>query len=286
MGRSRGWCWWWFLALVQSTVLASGDVRRGPVALRHRCVGLRLGQGAFLPPAPASVSSGMVSRSCPSPARGASSCKRGLVIRGGFQTSELLARVTTAIDALGPAAPLGFACAYIGCEMVSMPPAPLAVSAGAIYGLWLGTALVLISGIISAALSFRVGRSLRPRFKRFAEDNESFKFLDRVITKGGFKAILLLRLIPTPVPGINYLYGVTSINFWRYVAATAVGYIPSAFALVYCGVLGRGMFEGGLHQPWYVYAGGSLLVGLVAKLGMDMVRSVLREIEAEKSPAA
>lgn len=143
-GGCRGSSWFrWLLAVavVQLGLLVSaGEAMRGSLAPgRLPVTGLpALGQRP-LPPLAVSGARG----------------PRALVVRGGgfqFQTGEALTRVTTLINSLGPGAPLGFAAAYIGCELVSMPPAPLAISAGAIFGMWVGTALVIASGVISAAL--------------------------------------------------------------------------------------------------------------------------------------
>ena len=70
-------------------------------------------------------------------------------------------------------------------ELLSVPPAPLAASAGAIYGLVPGSALVLCSGCVSAAVSFQVGRAMRERFRRKVGSNEQFRYINRAISRGG-----------------------------------------------------------------------------------------------------
>ena len=49
----------------------------------------------------------------------------------GFSPAGILSKVQT----IGQQSPGAFSAVYIGCEMLSVPPAPLAASAGAIYGL-------------------------------------------------------------------------------------------------------------------------------------------------------
>jgi len=203
-------------------------------------------------------------------------------LRGGFRTQDAFDRISRAVNALGPGAPFGFGCAYIGCELLSVPPAPLAACAGAIFGFVAGTALVLLSGLVSAAISFHVGRSLRSRFHNSMKDRRGFIALDRIITKGGFRAVLLLRLIPTPVPAINYLYGVTGLKFNTYILATFLGYLPGTLALVYSGVFGKDLAMNGLQQPWFIYVGAAALLVAVCKLGLDMAKTTIAELSQDE----
>ena len=142
-----------------------------------------------------------------------------------------------------------------------------------------GTALVLGSGCISAALSFQIGRTwLRERFHRSgAAKTSQFRYINRAISRGGLKAILLLRLIPTPLPGINYLYGVTGIDFLSFMIGTAVGYLPGSLAIVYSGVAGKALLEGKLKQPWYMYVAALAAVAFFLKTAADVATEALGE---------
>jgi len=142
-----------------------------------------------------------------------------------------------------------------------------------------GTALVLGSGCISAALSFQIGRTwLRERFyKSGAAKTSQFRYINRAISRGGLKAILLLRLIPTPLPGINYLYGVTGIDFLSFMIGTAIGYLPGSLAIVYSGVAGKALLEGKLKQPWYMYVAALAAVAFFLKTAADVATEALGE---------
>jgi uncharacterized membrane protein YdjX (TVP38/TMEM64 family) len=52
--------------------------------------------------------------------------------------------------------------------------------------------------------------------------------------------VLLLRLSPLlPFALSNYLYGITSVDFGSYVAATLLGFAPGTFGIVYAGSVGK-----------------------------------------------
>lgn len=69
-------------------------------------------------------------------------------------------------------------------------------------------------------------------------ENPKFRALDTAIAKEGFKVILLLRLSPIfPFALSNYLYGVTSVDFFEYMMGTLIGFFPGTLAYVYGGTV-------------------------------------------------
>lgn len=69
-------------------------------------------------------------------------------------------------------------------------------------------------------------------------ENPKFRSIDKAIGVEGFKIILLLRLSPIfPFALSNYLYGVTSVDFWEYMAGTLIGFFPGTLAYVYGGTV-------------------------------------------------
>jgi uncharacterized membrane protein YdjX (TVP38/TMEM64 family) len=213
-----------------------------------------------------------------------------LRLRGGGSSvgvAALFSNLITTVESMGPAAPVGFAAAYIGCEMVGIPPGALVVFAGAFFGTLVGTALALANGIASAAACFFVGRRFRESFLKWLQARHAaykqFAFIDRVISRGGFRALLLLRLVPTPIPGMNYFYGVTAVHFPSYITATAMGYLPGTAALAYSGAAGKSLFEGGftagslLRRPSYV-AVTVVVVAAIAKAATDVGKTIAAEL--------
>lgn len=125
-----------------------------------------------------------------------------------------------------------------------IPCSPLNLAAGAVYGPLLGLCVVLIGLMLGAAGGFLIARYVaRAPLERRIEGNPRFKMIDAAIGIEGWKIVGLLRLCPLPFGLTNYAYGLTSISFWHYNAATLVGILPSTIMFVYMGALGMDSLE-------------------------------------------
>jgi len=204
-----------------------------------------------------------------------------------------LDNVVELTDSMGELGIVYFGIAYCIAEILAIPAIPLTASAGYLFGPVQGTAIVLLSASIAAAISFTIGRTLlRDYVENILKDYPKFAKLDRAIGREGFKLMLLLRLSPIfPFALSNYLYGASSINFTAFFGGTLLGFTPGTIAYVYTGYVGKALTmtveEGGSDvYPWYVYIGGlSLFAGLL-KIVADTATRVVEEIEAEEEEAA
>ena len=173
---------------------------------------------------------------------------------------------------------------YIIAEVLAIPAVPLTASAGYLFGVSTGTLVVLVSASIAASISFVIGRTLlRTTVEEAMTNYPEFKKMDKAIGKEGFKLMLLLRLSPIfPFALSNYLYGATSITFKNFFWGTLLGFAPGTLAYVYTGVVGKALTIGGDGaQPWYVYAGGAVVLGGLLKLLVDVAGNIVQEIEDE-----
>ena len=64
------------------------------------------------------------------------------------------------VEELGPLGPLYFGGLYVLAEVLIIPALPLTTTAGFLFGVPGGTAVVLISATIAAVISFQLGRTL------------------------------------------------------------------------------------------------------------------------------
>lgn len=199
-------------------------------------------------------------------------------------TSSLESVVAT-VESMGPAGALYFGVIYVVAEVLAIPAFPLTASAGYLFGTMQGTAVVLTSASIAAAVSFVIGRTiLRSYVEDLLEDYPEFKKMDKAIGKEGFKLMLLLRLSPIfPFALSNYLYGASSVGFWEYFWGTMIGFTPGTIAYVYSGEVGKALtLGGGDAQPWYIYAGGFAVLTALLKVIADTATSIIEEIEAQE----
>lgn len=150
---------------------------------------------------------------------------------------QLMEAMKSWIDGLGYWGPVALGVIYIIATILFFPGAILTLVAGALFGLWVGLAVVSVSSTIGAALAFLIARYLaRDRVTKMAENNRHFDAIDRAIGEGGWKVVGLLRLSPAiPFNVQNYLYGMTSVKFWPYVLTSWIAMLPGTFLYVYLG---------------------------------------------------
>jgi uncharacterized membrane protein YdjX (TVP38/TMEM64 family) len=134
------------------------------------------------------------------------------------------------VEELGAVGPLVFAAAYAVAATLLLPAAPLTIGAGLLFGPVLGTATALVGATIGATGAFLVGRVLgRGAVEQFG--GQRVAALDRYLSRRGFVAVLLVRLVPLfPFNLTNVVAGVTGIPIRDYLLATAVGIIPGTVA--------------------------------------------------------
>lgn len=148
--------------------------------------------------------------------------------------------------------------------ILMVPCLPLTLLAGFTFG-WLGGLTAVMIGIaIGAAFGFLAVRFFaRGAVAKKIEQHAQFKAIDQAIAKDGWKIVGLLRMCPVPFGLTNYLYGLTAIDFGRYMLATLIGMLPGNMMFVYLGAFGKRTAEGPRH-PLELVAGGLALAAMIA----------------------
>lgn len=161
------------------------------------------------------------------------------------------------VNSMGNLGIFYFGLIYVAIEIFCIPAVPLTITAGYLFGMWKGTAVVVVSASIAAGISFNLGRRfLRSWVLRKLEFYPKFRKLDKAVAKDGFRVILLIQMSPFfPFAMGNYFYGTTSVNFFEYWAGTALGITPGSFAYCYSGKVGQTLLSNKWDStfPWYVY---------------------------------
>ncbi|MEP6810260.1 MAG: VTT domain-containing protein [Chthoniobacterales bacterium] len=161
-----------------------------------------------------------------------------------------------------------------------LPVLPLTLLAGFTFGLGGGLFAIMFGITLSAAFGFLFSRyAARAAVARRMERYPRFHAMDRAIAHEGWKIVGLLRMCPVPFGISNYLYGLTAIPFWHYMAATLIGMLPGNIMYVYLGVLGKRTAEGP-RDPLEYIAGGVTLLALV---GVTFVLRRVAQRAADKA---
>jgi len=197
---------------------------------------------------------------------------------------DSLQEVTESVKAMGPMGALYFGIIYLVAEILAIPATPLTLSAGYLFGMTQGVAIVLLAATIAASVAFVVGKTfLRQWVEEVLEENPQFAKIDTAIGKEGFKLLLLVRLSPIfPFALSNYLYGASSIDFASYFWGTLLGFAPGTIAYVYTGMVGKALTLGEGNYPWYIYGGGLGVLAVLLKLVADVANRVIEAIEQEE----
>lgn len=189
------------------------------------------------------------------------------------------------VDDWGALGYVAYIIVYALLELLAVPAIPLTMTAGVIFGIVPGTAVVSLSSTLAAAGAFLISRYLaRDRFAAWANKNPKFAAIDKAIGKDGFRVVALLRLSPLlPLAASNYLYGVTSVDFGSYVAASCLGMLPGTLAYVAAGTYGKEILVGGAEgsvgvQWWQLGLGFGFTAFALWYVG-NLAKDALAEVE-------
>jgi uncharacterized membrane protein YdjX (TVP38/TMEM64 family) len=157
--------------------------------------------------------------------------------------------------------------------LLFVPGSVLTLGAGAIYGFWEGTLLVLAGNGVGALLSLLITRYLlRDWAKKLIGRHPKMKAVEEAVAHDGWRIVLLTRLSPVmPYSLINYSLGLTRLSVMKFFLATELGAIPSTCIYVYLGTLIGNLTKIGpdlrQHRPleWIVQG-----VGLVLTVGVTI----------------
>lgn len=105
---------------------------------------------------------------------------------------------------------------------------------GALFGLWVGAALALASGVVATVIGYWMARTFakRPAQRLFGEHRlvRALKKRDDTVT------LFQLRVIPVaPFAVLTYVAGIAGVSLRRLLAATVMGGIPACIAHAFVG---------------------------------------------------
>ncbi|MFC5714037.1 TVP38/TMEM64 family protein [Thalassorhabdus alkalitolerans] len=178
-------------------------------------------------------------------------------------------------------APLIYILLYTLRPLVLFPASVMSMAGGLAFGPWLGVMLNMAGAIGGAALSFFVARLFGKNIAG-KEWSGRAKVIQEELKEHGFLYLLTLRLIPVlNFDLVSYVAGVSKIRFLSYLAATALGIIPGAFAYTF---LGAGLVSGDFTII-FIGFGLIVLVSLLPFLLKRLKRSrqAMQELEGSES---
>lgn len=122
-----------------------------------------------------------------------------------------------------------FAAVYVAATTLSLPGSSiLTMSAGFLFGLYVGTAIAVVSATVGATLLFLIARTSFGEFLR-GRALGALQSLKDGFRRGAFNYLLFLRLVPLfPFWLINLAAAFLDVPPRTFVAGTFLGIIPGA----------------------------------------------------------
>lgn len=196
-----------------------------------------------------------------------------------FLTS-LLERVSS----LGGWGVLLFIALYVAAAVTLAPAFVLTVAAGAIYGVWRGSAVVFVGAVLGGSAAYGVARGVSGvRLLDRLHNEPRVSLVRRAVATEGVWVQFLLRLSPVvPFVLLNYALGMARVRYRDFLVAM-VGMIPAIVMYAYYGkVVGDvAKLAAGVAPPRGPEYYGLLAVGLVATAAATIVitRAARKAIE-------
>lgn len=144
--------------------------------------------------------------------------------------------------------PLGvalFLAVLIAVVLLFVPITPFSLAAGAIYGWW-GVPIAFTGAILGSMLAFGIARGIgQPHIRRLCRKRPIVRAIERVMVKGGFRLVLLIRLSGAlPFSLQNYAFGLSAVDWRAFLAASLIGLVPGAVIKVWIGKVGMDVLHG------------------------------------------
>jgi len=143
-------------------------------------------------------------------------------------------KLESVITLLGVWGPLAFILIYIFITVTMLPALPVTVASGIIFGPIMGVIYTSIGAGLGLSFSFLIARYIaRDAIEKKFGDTTIFKKIDEGVKKDGWFILAITRLIPVFPFGIqNYVYGLTSISFFKYAILSVIFVLPGSSVYV------------------------------------------------------
>ena len=166
-------------------------------------------------------------------------------------------RVRAFVLSFGVSAPLIYILVY-GQPLLPLPASLMMGLAGAAFGKTWGTVYAMLGAMLRAVTEFFVARLLgREAVAKLLKGNAAA--LNQRLGEDGFKAVLLIRLIPNlPFDVQNYGLGFSRVKAAPYLLATFLGVLPGCVLFV---CLGESLLDP--KQIWKLALMIMLIIGLM-----------------------
>ena len=165
-----------------------------------------------------------------------------------------LAFLVQILQEWGSWAVLLFVLTYIVATAIGVPGTAMTIAGGAVFGLGWGSFWSVVGATLGALAAFWIARYLCRDWamRKFGQYKMLMRF-NQAVVKEPLRFVLAVRFVPiSPFNLVNFLFGLTPINWVDYTAGTFFGIIPGTLAYTWLGVTGERALEGGDRLPFFL----------------------------------
>jgi uncharacterized membrane protein YdjX (TVP38/TMEM64 family) len=212
-----------------------------------------------------------------------------IAVNAYFPLEDYLQDAVAWFRDLGPWAVIPYMLLFLIASLFFIPISGLILIAGTLYGFWMGYLLVAVSGLVSIAVTYGLGKRLwRKRVEALRRDHPRFETVYEAISKQGPMLVFLIRLNPLlPFSLINYLFTIPKLDFRKYLLSSFLGLTPDIFFYLYVGHVGKTLLENpsGLSVWNWLVLGGAVGTTLIAVYIINrVIRNALPHEHADVKP--
>ncbi|MBU8870723.1 MAG: VTT domain-containing protein [Gemmatimonadales bacterium] len=195
--------------------------------------------------------------------------------------------VEAALEGMGAWGYVVYSLAFVLLTSMCFPVSVLGISAGFLFGPWLGFGLHFLSGVLASSLMYWFGKGLlRTRIKSLLATRPRLAAVDRMVGERAIRLNLLVRLSPMNYGVVCYTLASGRNTFGAY-AVGMLGNAPTMAAQIWIGVVARQtgqMGSGDLDgspQRLILLGVGLVFFALLSWQISRMVQAAWKEIEPE-----
>lgn len=126
-------------------------------------------------------------------------------------------------------APLVYVLIKIATYIIApLSGASVELASGALFGVFLGTALSVVGSTLGGSINYWIARTLgRAGVMKFAGKKALVQVDETADRVGGWRALLVARVVLSPIYDfVSYAAGLARLPFWQYVTITFLAGIP------------------------------------------------------------
>ncbi len=161
------------------------------------------------------------------------------VVVAGADVVHHVAAIEAWVARLGMWGIAAFIVLFVIATSLLIPESVLAMTAGVLFGLVWGLAVVMVGTLIAACLQYALSRwFLRNRIAAVLVSRPSLHAIQQAVLTDELKLQALLRLTPLNPATISYMLGATGVRFSTFFL-TCFALVPHAVIEVYFGFAGQ-----------------------------------------------